>query len=202
MADHYDALGVSKDASTEDIRRAFKRKASETHPDKRGGRKEDFQTVQKAYEILRDSTRRLRYDTGQFAEFRNPIEVEAAIQAMQLMQHLISKVEAPEQINLILLAQQQVQANQLVIREEIAKLGAKVLKLERLRNRFKKKSKGINHMELVIEDQIKGLRKATVGAEEMITMGNAIMSVLQDYDFLVDVPPQFLRVTFTTSGNR
>lgn len=61
----YDTLGVAKNASTSDIKRAFKRRAAKTHPDK-GGSAEAFHAVRLAHDVLTDETRRAQYDeTGE-----------------------------------------------------------------------------------------------------------------------------------------
>jgi len=61
MSDLYDRLGVSRDASTEEIRRAYKDAARTHHPD-RGGNTETFKKIQEAHEILSDDERRKMYD--------------------------------------------------------------------------------------------------------------------------------------------
>ena len=55
--DYYEALGVSKDASERDIKKAYKRLAMKYHPDRTAGDKEletKFKEVKEAYEILTD----------------------------------------------------------------------------------------------------------------------------------------------------
>lgn len=59
----YDTLGVSRDASDEDIRRAFRKAARTEHPDK-GGDEQKFAAINRAYEILKDPERRAVYDSG------------------------------------------------------------------------------------------------------------------------------------------
>ncbi len=62
--DYYNVLGVKRDASQEDIQRAYRTAARKYHPDvnKEPGSQQKFQAVQEAYEVLKDAERRKRYD--------------------------------------------------------------------------------------------------------------------------------------------
>lgn len=60
--DYYEVLGVSKNASADEIKKAFRRKAVELHPDKQGGDEAKFKEVNEAYEVLKDAQKRQRYD--------------------------------------------------------------------------------------------------------------------------------------------
>ena len=59
MPDYYAALGVAKNASQDDIKRAFRKLASQHHPDK-GGDTARFQEIQAAYDTLGDAATRSR----------------------------------------------------------------------------------------------------------------------------------------------
>ena len=66
MADHYETLGVSRDASTDEIKKAYRRLARELHPDVNPSEEaaERFKSVTHAYDVLSDPNERQRYDLG------------------------------------------------------------------------------------------------------------------------------------------
>lgn len=59
--DHYATLGVTKNATPDEIKKAYRKLASQHHPDK-GGDKVKFQEVQTAYDVLSDAEKRKQYD--------------------------------------------------------------------------------------------------------------------------------------------
>jgi len=80
--DYYDVLGVSKTASANDIKKAYRKLAKEYHPDK-GGDEQKFKEISEAYETLSDEQKRSNYDRfghngpnqrggNPFEGFRNP----------------------------------------------------------------------------------------------------------------------------------
>lgn len=63
--DYYEVLGVAKTATVEEIKKAYRKKAIQFHPDKNPGNKEaeeKFKEAAEAYDVLSDSTKRQRYD--------------------------------------------------------------------------------------------------------------------------------------------
>jgi len=62
--DYYNTLGVSKSASPEEIKRAYRKLAMKHHPD-RGGDRETLQKINEAYETLKDPAKRQQYDNPQ-----------------------------------------------------------------------------------------------------------------------------------------
>ncbi|MBI2612695.1 molecular chaperone DnaJ [Candidatus Kaiserbacteria bacterium] len=63
MKDYYSILGVTKAASEDEIKSAFRKLAHKYHPDKKGGDEKKFKEVSEAYAVLSDKKRRAEYDT-------------------------------------------------------------------------------------------------------------------------------------------
>ena len=60
--DYYEILGIAKNASKEDIKRAYRKLAHQHHPDKKGGDEKKFKEINEAYQVLGDDTKRSQYD--------------------------------------------------------------------------------------------------------------------------------------------
>jgi len=60
--DYYEVLGINKNASADEIKKAFRKLAIQYHPDKDGGDEAKFKEAGEAYEVLKDAQKRQRYD--------------------------------------------------------------------------------------------------------------------------------------------
>lgn len=63
MKNYYEVLGITKEASKEEIKKAYRKLAHEYHPDKNNGDDSKFKEINEAYQVLGDENKRKQYDT-------------------------------------------------------------------------------------------------------------------------------------------
>lgn len=63
MNDYYEILGVARNATKDDIKKAYRKLAHKYHPDKSSGDDKKFKELSEAYDVLRDDKKRAEYDT-------------------------------------------------------------------------------------------------------------------------------------------
>ncbi len=78
----YEALGLDKEATSEQIKEAYKRAAQSAHPDKEGGDTEKFQLIATAYKILSNEDKKKQYDeTG---DINNNVDNKQGVQTQMM----------------------------------------------------------------------------------------------------------------------
>jgi DnaJ-class molecular chaperone len=88
VVDYYQVLGLDRDATEDDIKRAFKKKALIHHPDKKGGDAEVFKQLNEAYAVLSDPNKKRVYDQFGTAEMPDmggvgvPVDVENLFESL------------------------------------------------------------------------------------------------------------------------
>ena len=82
--DYYNILGVEKDATIDDIKKAYRKLAIKYHPDKNKGNKESeekFKEIVEAYSVLSDKKKRAEYDSPVFSsEFHSDVNMDEVLE--------------------------------------------------------------------------------------------------------------------------
>lgn len=91
MKDPYKTLGVPRTASRDDVKKAYRKKAKQAHPDRAGGSNEQMSELNRAYALLEDPAKRARYDAGEDPDRpQRSIEEEAEAMILSAMEAVYS----------------------------------------------------------------------------------------------------------------
>lgn len=196
QADHYKTLGVARDATPEQIKAAYRRKASAYHPDRgEPGEKEDRQqamaAVNAANDVLSDPERRRHYDeTGASERPLSPEEAlqrEAQADLAQLLRQILSDEHAGDPIRL---AWERIAEGNDKGRSHIANLTAKVKRLTAKRELVRRKSGGENLVHAIIDGEVQQASRDLATVQRALEVGKAMGRILDDYEYTgVKAPP-------------
>jgi len=191
--DLYAALGLSPEATAEEIAAASKAAVKKHHPDK-GGKPDDFHTVQRAIAILRDPTKRDKYDRTGNADDQ-PQNEEAQALAM-LSQQLAAAVGAdfdPRYKDVV-------QAMRVNLTQGIAAHQAQrqqtektLQRLAQFKKRLSRKDKKPSQLHRVIDGQERDQNDLISKLDAAIRVTELALTMAADYVWAVDEsPPQMV----------
>lgn len=188
---HYETLGIDQTATADQIKRAYRAKAKDAHPDK-GGKQSDFEPIVQAYEVLKDPARRLLYDnTGQ--DKQEPIETAAQALLLQLFNQAVA---VEDDIPVVRTVRAQIELGAAKIPESIKQLKARQKKLEAKRKTVKSKGP-TNIVHMIIDHHLKGIAGQIMNLEREAKVDKACLKALDKYteDWEPPQPPpiQFIQ---------
>lgn len=171
---YYEELGVTKNATADQIKRAYRAKAKDIHPDK-GGDTAEFVSVAHAYEVLSDPERRLLYDaTG--ADKRPTIEIEVQNTLLQLFNQALTSEQDIEIVatvrNVIITRAEQIPDECKKLKDRRKKLAVK---------RTKIKSAGVNVAHLIIDQETRSIDAQLANLKHQTAIGKACLTALKAY---------------------
>lgn len=173
--DHYETLGVARNATDEEIKAAFRRCASTAHPDRKGGSNERMAAVNKAYGVLGDPAKKARYDeTGDDQE--KPIERMAEELLMAVFcQALDADIEPVSHARERLASTRgQLESMRVAAKDEITRMQRRV-------GKTKVKEGAKNLVELILQDRIERKKREVAQQTEAIEANVIAVEMLKAY---------------------
>lgn len=178
----YDILGISKNATFEEIKAKYKSLAQQHHPDKNGD-VELFKKIKHAYEILSDSISREIYDnTGQFANIPS-IRSQALDQLSRLFFNLVPNINADID-DLIQIMRNESYREKQNINNNINICNGYIFKLKKVINKIQKTNPdGENLLKMFAETQLKKHESELQNFTHQIKVVNIAIEILEDYHY-------------------
>ena len=192
--DHYDTVGVDKDADENEIRKAYKTKAQKSHPDK-GGDVEKFQALQHAYDVLSDHDRRRRYDNGEDVGKRTTTLEEKAISTM--MQLFAQQLEITnDSLDMVLAAKTGIEVRMNELLGQKSKAQAYVRKMHHLQKRMHYKGSGRDMFQALTEQRAQAAKDSIEKMTEEDKVLNRALVLVNEYECEVEL----MSTGVTTAG--
>ena len=147
MIDLYRLLGVKRGATKEEVRKAYRRKAKISHPDK-GGSAEAFSALTVAHEVLSDERRREKYDATGEIETAKPNNFDgSAVEVIAQKLGLIIYAESDlSELDIGTLIEQSIRDDIARRQASIAEQSRAIERTAKLRARVKRKAEGADNM--------------------------------------------------------
>lgn len=194
---HYETLGVKSSASPREIKAAFRRAASEAHPDRQGGDAARMAEINRAYEVLSDVERRKRYDeSGVDSE---PVSAETVL-ANFLMGMISNVIEAGEPHDLLGQVRHRLRMCSADLATKLAKHRRVLGVLRTKTGQVSVSDEGRNLFEMVMSQKITHLESGIVAIEEDIDLHAAALTELKRYKSIEEAMPMIQSFTYSSGG--
>lgn len=174
---HYETLGVERNASADDIKRAWRVRSSAAHPDREGGDAAQMAAINSAYEVLGDPVRRKAYDETGADVKPDQIEHEARGMLLQLFSAAIAGDE-----NWVEAVSRLLGVHQVELTRHQADAQAKRERLVKRRHWVRIKQ-GENLVHGLIDQQVQGIEQQLKAMGRGLEVNKAAREMLGAYEF-------------------
>lgn len=178
----YDILGISKDATNEEIRKTYKEKAVECHPDK-GGDSSIFVELANAYNILIDKEKRKKYDETGYTGNQENDDKEVAFEVLRNFYMRVLSNEEELQKNIINILKDSIIKDIICCKDKCKKKENQIKKLNKTKNKIKYKGSSLDILKRVTEDEIEVCNQAIKNTQFQEYIDDTILKILDDYDY-------------------
>jgi curved DNA-binding protein CbpA len=173
---HYDILGVARNATHPEVKKAFQRAASHNHPDK-GGSPEAMAEINKAWAVLGDPVRRQHYDSSGADEL--PVDPPDAARG-QLIEMFAAALEREGNIVSHVKKMLAKDNSQMGLRESSLQLEETALKRRRAKVRCKSTKPNLVHM--IIDNRLEKLKAALVEIQRRQAVNKEVEKLIEEYE--------------------
>jgi DnaJ-class molecular chaperone len=182
MTDPYSTLGVHKDATPEQIKRAHRRKVRKAHPDT-GGSAAEFHEVQSAYLVLADPARRKRFDeTGTIDDRALDPMTRAQSDVIKLM---VQIVEQSSECDIVAAAMRATISQQSKNQKEVARLKSESYRFAAAAKKLTKTGDGENVVSRALLNQSQTMMQLALQGEEALAHFDRMLAILKEYRYEV-----------------
>jgi curved DNA-binding protein CbpA len=177
---YYEVLGVPKNATDAEIKKAFRKCASKHHPDREGGDAEKMKEAQAAYDCLSDAHRRAVYDESGI----DAGDVSIKTDALDVLTEKLDRALEEESPDCISAVRGQLLGEHSMAAEAISEAERKMKWLRRRRGRFSKHKPGDNLIDRLIDKKIEKNSKAINESKRAMLVQAEALLILDDYSAL------------------
>lgn len=176
MKSLYDILGVGKDATRETIKKAYRKLAMKTHPDRKGGNQEQFKQVTLAYNVLQDDESREYYDRTGSTETPKMNESESVL--AQIFDTIIQNKQ-DGQVNFVHMAGNIIRTNIDDLEDKLEKMYSAQRRVSALSGRVQ--AKGDNIFQRVIDGRLEDIEKDITTSTRRIDVLKTAYDMVQQH---------------------
>lgn len=181
---HYTTIGVSQDATPEEIKKSYRDRSKELHPDANNGDDKGFAELAKAYEVLSDPERRKKYDeTGDDSSNNDAAQVSSIIANLTVvfLDHEDVKTKSLTEFIKKAINEQLKGGN-----DAIKKAEKEIENATNAKNRIKREKEGHNLILSVLENKIQESTSAIIRHKAAILLFKKVLEEIGAYSYLVD----------------
>jgi len=195
---HYETLGVERDADPVTIKRAYRKLAQKHHPDRRGGDQETFQRVAKAWEVLGDPERRAYYDQhGEDPQAKGNAEDSLVFAVLsQTLQQVMDGSDAVCD-NILIRASDSVKSGMEQVRQMRQRIQKEVTKCEQALQRLEDEEGLIADL---LRARLQGKQKELAESEQSTRVGERVLGLLVKARYRTDERVQGLGPQYAAPG--
>lgn len=185
----YSDLGLAAGASADAIKKAFRKKASEAHPDRKGGDTAKFQVIQRAYAILGDDEARKRYDETGETDSAPSLRKQAIQQLCSIVQSIIESADDLRYTKITYEAEKRILAGIKQSKDAIKEQERRVAKINLVVKKLKRKAGASEHdfLAAMLNNTLKALEAQITSIKQVIEIGEEMQVLLKDYDYEAEV---------------